>query len=353
MIARIITTITNSTRLNARRRRLPARRALGEGMSWHAPAAPTRTTAAPPAQRAGRASPAAGWRPLAWAIRVDSSARRPRLRHGPKNPSPAGARARPLSVGPPSGPHTPHRPAPAARTAAGRPPRADGVSRLAPDRYETTSAGRFAASSLSNRMFDGLAADALITNVTTFRPAAFSDWRNGATFTSYHWPVVPKTGAAARSWVFATGLLFHVIPVSVHVVSAALYTWNPALSADVLSSRPNRRSLAELIVVTDEMSKRRYASRFQPAAPCLTCSTVAAPKLVSAYVLPSRTYASAAARSVTGSAGGGSTTPVGTKASQLMPPAAPSALFRSMASRRTWVPLVRKGLRAVRVTMSS
>src|SRR5687767_14586811 len=91
--------------------------------------------------------------------------------------------------------------------------------------------------------------------------------------------------------------------VSDHVVFALLNSVNPALAAAVLSSRPNSRSVADPIVVTDDRSNRRYDSRCQPTAPSFTWSRAAAPKLDAACVLPSRTYVSAAARRIVGAAG--------------------------------------------------
>src|SRR5687768_4256862 len=115
----------------------------------------------------------------------------------------------------------------------------------------TTSCGRFvAASSLLKITSAFCCVGFLRTSVTMLRPAAFSAFRKLVTSSSYHICVVPVTVAVDSAAPTVVGLLFHVRPVSDHVVLADPNACVCTPVVDVSLSAPNRRSLPLLIVVT-------------------------------------------------------------------------------------------------------
>ncbi len=118
------------------------------------------------------------------------------------------------------------------------------------------SSGRFAAaSSLAKMIWGSLVARFLSTSVTRFRPAAFSAFRKLVRSSSTHWLLVLVSVPAASAVVPVAGRVFHVSPVSLHVVFDEEKTPNPNVVAAV--RRPYTRSLAEPIVAADDRSNRR------------------------------------------------------------------------------------------------
>src|SRR5688572_3553317 len=110
--------------------------------------------------------------------------------------------------------------------------------------YVITNLGPLGVLSVPKLAQGLLVLGALKTSVTSLRPAASSACRKLVRSTSYHWFVVPVTVSEPRTVVPAAGLLFQVMPPSVHVVLEALCTFTSTLGAVASLRRPFRRSLA-------------------------------------------------------------------------------------------------------------
>src|SRR5687768_5813767 len=122
----------------------------------------------------------------------------------------------------------------------------------------TTSCGRFVAASSLLKITSAFCCVGFFrTSVTMLRPAAFSAFRKLVTSSSYQVCVVPVTVAVDSALPTVAGLLFHVSPVSDHVVLDDPNACVCTPTVDASPSAPNRRSLPLLIAATELRSNLR------------------------------------------------------------------------------------------------